>query len=111
MIQDLKKTWAGKVFTDDQLTQFANLQKKYTEQQMADYGAQWDIIVEKVKANLHQDPQSPIAQQLAKEWMDWLDKVYGKYPELKDALSLAYKYNKIFFFIFYNVFLKFFAFF
>jgi len=95
MTQDLKKSWVGKIFSEDQLAQFAQLQKRHTEQEMNEYGKQWDILVAKVTANLDKDPHSPIGQQLAKEWMGWLDKVYGNYPELKDALSLAYKYNKI----------------
>jgi hypothetical protein len=95
MSEDLKNSWISKAFSPDQVAQFAELKKRYTEKEMDEIGKKWDIILAKVNANLDKDPHSAIGQQLAKEWMDWLNTVYGDYPELKDALSLAYKYNKI----------------
>lgn len=38
--------------------------------------SQWETLVQKVRANLHQDPASPIAQDLAKEWLELVDRMY-----------------------------------
>lgn len=38
--------------------------------------SQWETLVQKVRANLSQDPASPIAQDLAKEWLELVDRMY-----------------------------------
>jgi len=95
MTQELKKTWAGKVYTEEQLTQMAEVKQRYSAQEQADYEKRWVQLTEKVKAHLDEDPYSIIGQQLAKEWMDLTNEVYGDYPGLKRAMSSAYQENKI----------------
>lgn len=38
--------------------------------------SQWEALAQKVRANLHQDPASPVAQDLAKEWLELVDRMY-----------------------------------
>lgn len=45
----------------------------------------WTALTEDVRANLCQDPQSPIAQELAKRWMDLVNDIY------EENLDLAQK--------------------
>jgi len=95
MTQDLKKTWAGQVYSDNQLKQFAELKQQYTPEQNEAIAQEWVTLIKQVKNNLDQDPKGPIAKQLAQEWIDLTDKYYGSYTELRDATWLAYKHNKI----------------
>ena len=95
MTNELHKTWAGQVFSPEQLKQFAELQTKFSEEQLKEYEHRWKVLIEKVKQYISTHPGEPVSPVLAQEWLDLLDEVYGGYPELKDALSLAYKYNKI----------------
>jgi len=97
MSKDLSKTWAGQVYSPDQLKQFAELKQRFSDQQMKDYEKGWELLIAKVKKQMEKDsnPESAVAQQLAKEWMERVDSVYGDFPELKEATGIAYKFNKI----------------
>ncbi len=95
MTKEFSKTWAANVYSPDQLKQFAELKAKFTDAQIKDIKKRWKVLNEKVKSNLHKDPRSPFAQQLAKEWMDLVTEQYGNREDLKDAVSKAYKQNKI----------------
>ncbi len=98
MSNDLTNSWAGRVFSPDQIDQFAKLRKKYTEEQMRAYEQRWNELIERINKALDQgltDPASAQAQAFADEWATTVDEVYGSTPELKSALFNAYKYNKI----------------
>ena len=95
MTKEFSKTWAAKVYSPEQLKQFAELKAKFTDTQIKDIKKRWKVLNEKVKNNLDKDPQSPFAQQLAREWMDLVTEQYGNREDLKDAVSKAYKQNKI----------------
>ncbi|MCX5922696.1 MAG: MerR family transcriptional regulator [Candidatus Dependentiae bacterium] len=95
MTQDLKKTSAGKVYSEDQLKQFAELKKQHTPEQAKAIEQEWATLIVEVKNNLHQDPQGSIGEKLAQTWINLVDKSYGSYTELRDATWLAYKHNKI----------------
>lgn len=95
MTEELKKSWAAQVYSPDQLRQFAEMKTKFTEEQIKDFKQRWAVLVEKVKQNIDQGPKSAIAQQLVKEWMDLVNEQYAGFEELKDAVNMAYKHNKI----------------
>jgi len=99
MTKELSKTWVGQAFSPDQLKQFAEIQQRFTEKQLDDHGKRWVQLMEKIKTHLHKHPEegptSAIGQKFAQEWQDLLDEVYADYPELQEAMSLAYKYNRI----------------
>lgn len=43
---------------------------------------EWVVLIEDVRANLYQDPKSPASQELAKRWMDNVEKMYEKNLDL-----------------------------
>lgn len=95
MTEDLKKTWAGQVYSPDQLKQFAELKAKFSDAETQEIKNRWKVLMEKIQKNLAKDPHSKVAQQLAKEWMDLVSYQYAGNQELMDAVSMAYKHNKI----------------
>ncbi len=82
MAQQLEKTWAGKIFTQDELKSYANfeqeLKKRFTENQMKDFEQQWSEIIQDVTLNVANDPNSSIGISLGKRAMDWVNAYYGK---------------------------------
>lgn len=42
----------------------------------------WDVLTQDVRANLNEDPKSPVAQELAKRWMDLVDVMYQRNGDL-----------------------------
>ncbi len=95
MSQDLKKTWAADIYTEKELDTFAQLKQSYTDQEIENYQDAWVELITRVKENLHQDPTSAIAKDLALQWHNLLNRVYGNNPELKNTIYTAYKENKI----------------
>jgi DNA-binding transcriptional MerR regulator len=95
MTKELKKTWAGQVYTDEQLQQFAEIRQKLTPEYIENYQKRWAKLIAEVEAHLDKDPKGPIGKKFAKLWMSLLDEVYGQYPELKYATEKAYKEEKI----------------
>jgi len=95
MSKHLSQEWVVRTFSPDQIEQFAKLEKKYTKDQMADYQRRWEEVQKRVEANLDLDPKSLAAQKLHREFNAVYDEMYGSTPELRDALTLAYRHNKI----------------
>lgn len=95
MTKELSKSWAANVYSPDQLKQFAEMKTSLTDAQHKDLKKRWKILNEKVKSNLDKDPQSPLARQLAKEWIDLVAEQYGDREDLKNAVCTAYKNNQI----------------
>ena len=82
MAQQLKKTWAGKIFTPDELKSYANfeqeLKKRFSDQQMKTFKQQWAGIIQDVKSNINDEPTSDNGVALGKRCMDWVNAYYGK---------------------------------
>ena len=95
MTKELHKTWAASVYTPDQLKQFAEMKANFTDAQLKDIKKRWKVLNEKVKNNLDKDPRSPLARQLAKEWIELVTEQYGDREDLKNAVCMAYKNNQI----------------
>ena len=95
MSKYLSQEWVVRTFSPDQIEQFATIEKRYTQAQMDDYQRRWEALQKRVEAHCHEDPKSPAAQKLVKEWLATFDEMYGNSPELRDALTLAYRHNKI----------------
>lgn len=95
MTEELKQNWANDVYDDRVLQQLASMREKYTQEQIREYQNKWNSLITKVKANLDKDPKSDIAINLAKEWKQLTDEIYGKFPELKKQIKTAYEQNKL----------------
>jgi len=89
MTQELEKTWAAKVFTPDELKQWAAFQRELeTRSSERDaFQNKWHALVTKINANLKTDPSSDIAISLAKQCMDMVNSLYGdKYKSIQHAV-------------------------
>lgn len=95
MTQNLKKSWIGDAYSDDQIRQFAELKTKFTEKEMRDYQHRWKLLWDEIEQHIDKDPKGPIGEAYAKKWVALVDEVYGEYPKLKQATYTAYKEGKI----------------
>lgn len=95
MNKEVHKDWITQTFSPDQLKQLEEWKKMFTEEQIKDVEARWEKLIARVKNHMDQDPCTPASQKLAQEWMNLVKEKYGPFEELKDAIWLAYKHNKI----------------
>ena len=89
MTQALEKTWAAKVFTPDELKQWADFQRELETRspEREAFQNNWRELVAQVNANLKTDPSSDIALSLAKQCMDMVNSLYGdKYKSIQHAV-------------------------
>ena len=89
MIQQLEKTWAGKVFNQEELKAYANFEQslKTRLDEKEAFEAAWMALVKKIAANLDQDPESEMGISMGKQCMELVNSLYGKeYAALRRAL-------------------------
>ncbi len=91
MTQQLEKTWAGKVLTQEELAQYASfeqsLKDRFTENEQKMFEQDWDDIVQQVNSHLKTDPTSEVGITLGKRCMDCVNHLYGKkYVKLRNAI-------------------------
>ncbi len=95
MKKELRQSWTGMVYTDEEVKQFTELSQKYSGKKIDDYQKEhhdrWQELISRVENNLDQDPTGPFGQQLAKDLKTLLDEVYGENKELKEAIWNAFK--------------------
>ena len=102
MTKELKNTWAGQVYTEEELKQFAQLDqdisKRYTEDQKKTFQALWAELIANAGANLDKDPASLIGNKLGMQYIvlfKQLEELYKDYPDLWKAIGKAYEQGKI----------------
>ncbi|VVC76603.1 HTH-type transcriptional activator mta [Aquicella siphonis] len=91
MTQQLEKTWAGKVFNDKELKEYAKFEQelsaRFTESEEMKCRQAWFDLAKEVEANLNMDPASETGIALGKRCMDWVNNLYGKqYIHLRNAI-------------------------
>lgn len=91
MTQQLEKTWAGKVFSEIELKEYAkfehDLQARFTKDEEVKCRQAWHDLVKEIEANLQENPSSEIGIELGKRCMDWVNNLYGKqYINLRKAI-------------------------
>jgi DNA-binding transcriptional MerR regulator len=81
MTQKLEKTWAGNVFTPEELKQYANfeagLKTRFTPEDKAIFTKNWRGLIDQVKTHLDVDPKSDFGMTIAKQIMDLINGLYG----------------------------------
>ncbi|MFK7967580.1 MAG: MerR family transcriptional regulator [Rickettsiaceae bacterium] len=81
MTEQLEKTWAGKVFTPEELKQYANfeagLKAKFTPEDKKIFTANWLNLIDQVRSNLSADPKSDFGVSIAKQIKDHVWGLYG----------------------------------
>nr|UVT38008.1 hypothetical protein cemce18_00004 [uncultured bacterium] len=82
MTENLEHGWVKEIFTPDELKQYAAFEKemkaKATPEQKAAFEQNWQLLLNELKANLKQDPNSAIGIEYGKKYMAWVNGVYGK---------------------------------
>lgn len=91
MTQQLEKTWAGKIFTPEQLKVYANflqeVNTKYTEDERKLLTQEWKDIISEVSANLDKNPASNFGIAMGKRLLNWVNRFYGKqYVKLRNVI-------------------------
>jgi hypothetical protein len=101
MIQELEKTWAGKVLSPVELKEYASfeqgLKTRFSDADKEASGKEWADIVKDVAHNLKATPASEVGFELAKRCMDFVNKLYGKqYAQLRRTIwEKGYQKGKV----------------
>ena len=102
MTKELKNTWAGEVYTEKELKQFAELEllnkQRYTEDEIVAFRTLWAELFAQAGANLDESPSSPIGKKLGMQYVllfKQLEEAYKEYPELWKAIGKAWEQGKI----------------
>ena len=82
MTEHLEHSWVREIFTPDELKQYVEFEKEmkanHTPEQKAAFEDQWQQLLNALKSNLHQKPDSAMGIQLGKQFMERVNQIYGK---------------------------------
>ena len=79
MTQQLEHTWVKEIFTQDELKQYVEFEQEMkTTHQKDIFEKSWQQLADELKSITHQDPESKIAIDFGKKYMDWINGIYGK---------------------------------
>lgn len=101
MTQQLEKTWAGKVFTPEQLKEYAafeaSLKTRFTEADEKSFDKAWANLIAEIGHNIDKDPKSDLGTRIGQQCMEMINNLYGKkYANLKHAIwEKGFKKNQI----------------
>lgn len=82
MTENLDHIWVKEIFTPDELKQYVEfetqLKANKTPEQKAAFKHKWQQLLDEIKRNMNQNPESEIGIQLGKKYMAWVNGIYGK---------------------------------
>ena len=79
MTQQLEHAWVKEIFTQDELKQYVEFEHEMkASHQKAIFEKSWQQLVDELKSIEQQDPESKIAIDFGKKYMDWINGIYGK---------------------------------
>lgn len=82
MKQQFEKTWAGRIFTAEELKEYIiflhEITAVYSEEERASITQEWKDIISTVNGNLNKDPTSDFGMTVGKRLVDWAIGFYGK---------------------------------
>ncbi|TAL62690.1 MAG: MerR family transcriptional regulator [Legionella sp.] len=78
MAEHLEHDWVKEIFTPDELTQYVTFEKEMKAANKAEFQKQWQQLVDELKQNMKHDPNSIIGIQTGKNYMEWVNGIYGK---------------------------------
>lgn len=93
MSQSEHDQWERKFLNADELREFEKMVSSRTAAEWDGYHKQWLTLLDEIKKNMHQPPESDTGQQLAKKWIALVQDIYGDYPQLGAKMWLALKYD------------------
>lgn len=94
MQKDINNEWARKVYTEIELKQLAEIDKKYSEEQKNAFRKLWAKLFSQVGENLNQDPAGSIGKELAIQYValkEQLKEAYKDYPQLWEKIWKLYE--------------------
>lgn len=101
MTQQLEKTWAGKVFTPEQLKEYAafeaGLKTRFTESEKKSFEKNWTDLIAEIGRNIDKDPTSDLGIRIGRQCMEMINNLYGKkHANLKHTIwEKGYKGNNM----------------
>lgn len=98
MTKELINSWAGKVYTEKELKQLAEVKQRYSEKETAAFQTLWAELFAQVGKNLDKDPDSTIGKKLGLQYTllkKQLEDAYKDYPELWKKMWNVYEQGKI----------------
>ncbi|MBI2785320.1 MAG: MerR family transcriptional regulator [Legionella longbeachae] len=78
MTEHLEHDWVKEIFTPDELKQYAEFEREMKATNKVEFEKQWNQLLDELKQNLKQDPNSTLGIQTGKKYMEWINSVYGK---------------------------------
>ncbi|HFE6355530.1 TPA: MerR family transcriptional regulator, partial [Legionella pneumophila] len=78
MAEHLEHDWVKEIFTPDELKQYVAFEKEMKTNNKAEFEKQWHQLLDELKQNMKHDPDSTIGIQTGKNYMEWVNSVYGK---------------------------------
>lgn len=78
MTQELEKTWAGRVLSTQELTDYSIFLKSRSEQEKKKFERDWANLVSQVGSNLDKEPTSDDGVALGQRCMELVNLMYGK---------------------------------
>ncbi|KTC93744.1 MULTISPECIES: MerR family transcriptional regulator [Legionella] len=82
MTEHLEQGWVKEIFTPEELKQYVEFENEMkankTPEQKAAFENQWYQLLDELKQNLNEDPNSNKSIRLGKKYMEWVNGIYGK---------------------------------
>ncbi|MBN9228021.1 MerR family transcriptional regulator [Legionella steelei] len=78
MAEHLEHDWVKELFTPDELKQYVAFEKEMKTNNKAEFEKQWHQLLDELKQSMKHDPNSTIGIQTGKNYMEWVNSVYGK---------------------------------
>lgn len=85
------ETWTKKFLTQGEQNEFESLFTRFTHDQLEDYSKRWTKLFMDVKKNINHEPEGPIGQKLAYQWLALVNEIYGEHPKIRHKLWEAMK--------------------
>ena len=79
MTQQLEHAWVKEIFTTDELKKYVEFEHEMkARHQKAIVEKSWQQLADELKSITQQDPESKVAINFGKKYMDWINGIYGK---------------------------------
>jgi len=93
MTKELEKSWAGKIFTKEQIEKFTTV-PMFNKEQSEQHTKDWQYLISDTQSHINEDPSSDIGVEYAVKWMN-LARACWKDEDLLTAVWEARKSGKI----------------
>lgn len=85
------QNWLKNYLNAEEMRQWQALTSEYPLDYWETYGKKWRKLFKEAEGYLDMDPKSAKVQDLCKRWVELVDLVYAKYPELRSKTWESFK--------------------